>query len=77
MISAAISGSVLKTAAHNESFPGALLFPRVVIAAQIMPQWLLLLRLLLSLVGTFLSPGLFLQAGCLLGVVDPVCLALR
>ena len=35
MISAAISGSVLKTAAHNESFPGALLFPRVVVAAQI------------------------------------------
>ena len=59
--------SVLKTSAHNESVPGALLFPRVAIAALTSAFF----------GGTFLSPGLFLQAGCLLGVVDPVYLALH
>ena len=34
-ISAVVSGSVLKTSAHNESVPGVLLFPRVVVAALI------------------------------------------
>ena len=34
-MSAAVSGSVLKTSAHNESVPRALLFPRVAIAALI------------------------------------------
>ena len=32
-ISVAVSGSVLETSVHNESVPGALLFPRVSIAA--------------------------------------------
>ena len=34
-ISAAVSGSVLKTSAHSESVPGVLLFPRVGTAALI------------------------------------------
>ena len=32
-ISAAVSGSVVKTSVHSESVPGALLFPRVAISA--------------------------------------------
>ena len=66
-ISAAVSGSVLKTSAHNESVPGDLLFPRVAIAA--------LISAFFS--GTFIYPGLFLPAECLLGVVDLVCLVLH
>ena len=62
-ISAAVSGSVLKTSAHNESVPGALLFPREAIAA-------------LTSAGD-VSISRSLQAGCLLDVVDPVCLALH
>ena len=65
-ISAAVSGSVLKTSAHNESVPGALLFPRVAIAA-----------LTSAFSAGDVSISRSLQAGCLLDVVDPVCLALH
>ena len=46
-ISAAVSGSVLKTSAHDESVPAALLFPRVAIVVSqsgycCFPEWLLL-----------------------------------